>query len=324
MPQAEHEKIEHAAAAWLARQDRGELSAEDERAFTEWLHASVSHRVSYLRLQQTWARTHRLAAIAHRPALIDIERAARFHGMPRSMRTWRVAAAAAVLVVIALVTSFYPRSSAEYATVIGDIQMVPLEDGSHITINTASAVDVSYSRKRREVRLGQGEAFFDVARDEARPFLVHAGDVHVEVVGTQFGVYRREHEVQILVTEGRVRVHWQGGAEANQDLVLRAHDLAHITSSGVRVERLSEQTAGDTLAWRNGLIVFRNTPLIEAVKEFNRYSVTPIVIADPTLAQMPIGGSFKINNAAGFVRLLEQAFGARATNEADAIVMTMR
>lgn len=325
MPQAEHEKIEHTAAAWLARQDRGELTADDERALAEWLHASVAHRVSYLRLQQTWARTHRLAAIAHhRPALIDVERTPQRRAIPRLTRSLQVAAAALVLVIVGLVASFYPHSSAEYATVTGGIQIVPLDDGSHVTLNTASAVDVSYSRNRREVQLAQGEVFFDVARDAARPFFVHAGDTQVEVVGTQFSVYRREHEVQILVTEGRVRVHWQGGAHAKQDLLLGAHDLAHITSSGVRVEQLSEQTSEDKLAWRNGLIVFRNTPLIEAVKEFNRYSATPIVIADPVLAHMPIGGSFKINNSAGFVRLLEQAFGARANNDADAIVMTMR
>lgn len=323
MPQAEHKKIEQTAAAWLARQDRGELSAVDERAFAEWLDASVAHRVSYLRLQQSWARTHRLAAIANRPDLVNVESSPRINEAPRFMRAWRVAAAAIALLVVALVTSFYPRTATEYATAVGGMQSVPLEDGSHVTLNTASAVDVHYSRNRRDVQLTHGEAYFDVARDEARPFGVHAGDIHVEVLGTKFSVHRREQSVQVLVTEGSVSVRWQGFG-SKQDLLLRPHDLAHITSSGVRVEQLSEQSVNDTLAWRNGLIVFRNTPLIDAAKEFNRYSATPIVIADPMLAQMPIGGSFKTTNASGFVRLLEQAFGARANTEADAIVMTVR
>lgn len=323
MPSAEHEKIEETAAAWLAREDRGELSAEEERALADWLDASVAHRVSYLRLRHAWARTHRLAALAHRPAPAQSERASRWPALSRS-RAWGTAAAAAILVVVGLAVTFLPHGGAEYVTAIGDIQNVALEDGSHVTLNTASAVDVGYSRKRRDVQLTQGEAFFDVARDEARPFLVHAGDIQVEVVGTKFSVYRREHDVQILVEEGRVRVHWQGGAKAEQSLLLNARDLARISSSGVRVQQLSDQSAEEALAWRDGLIVFRNTPLIEAVQAFNRYSAVPIVVVHPELAQMPIGGSFKTDNAAGFVRLLEQAFGAHASTEPDAIVVTLR
>src|SRR3546814_2061558 len=93
-----------------------------------------------------------------------------------------------------------------YATSVGEIRRVPLADGSIAAINTASAIDVKLDDAARHVRVVEGEAWFQVARDKQRPFVVAAGRARVRAVGTAFSVRRRAGGADVLVTEGEVEV----------------------------------------------------------------------------------------------------------------------
>jgi transmembrane sensor len=189
---------------------------------------------------------------------------------------------------------------------------------------------VVLSATERHVDLTQGEAFFEVAKDPRRPFVVQAKGTRIIAVGTQFSVRREEgNQVQVLVTEGKVRI-----AAADSDAgsfaaspgvqpnLLTAGEAAHIGSDGLKVREEPAPQAEDALAWRDGYLVFRNTALSEAVAEFNRYSVHQIVVQDADMAAMPLTGKFRATNSDAFINLLEQTFHLQAQTASGEIVLS--
>lgn len=312
------------AAQWLARRDGGALSHAEEAAFVQWLDASVAHRVSYLRLDATWTRTQRLAALEHRehrehrvlhPARANV----RLKCLARGL-----AALACLIACAAAGWNAWGYSRSLYRTEIGALRSLPLDDGSRVTLNTDSSLRVKLSKRRREIDLRQGEAFFEVARDNARPFVVHTGAVDVEVVGTQFSVQRTRDAVRVLVNDGHVRVRAAGGRPGSQAMHMVAGDIAVLAADGTRLRHATPEELAAALSWRQGQIVFRDTPLAEAVAEFNRYRAKPLVITDPQLAAMRIGGTFRTANADGFLQLLQQAFDVRVSMQEEAVLLTRR
>ena len=319
----DHDDIERMAADWLARRDSGELSVADEAAFTAWLNASVAHRVSYLRLNATWTRTQRLAALERRDACATHPFAATTARLKRALRGAMVVSC----LVLACAASWYgwQYSRSIYRTEIGAMQSLPLADGSRVTLNTNSKMRVAISRGRREVDLRQGEAYFEVAHDSARPFLVHTGEVDVEVVGTQFAVHRSDESVRVLVNEGHVRIHaFVAAGSPSHLLEMVAGDIAVISTSGIEHRHAAPGELDAALSWRQGQIVFRDTPLMEAVAEFNRYRSKPLVILDPQLADMRIGGTFRTGNADGFLQLLQHGFEVNVSVQDQAVLLTRR
>lgn len=321
---SDHDDIEHIASQWIARRDRGNLSEPEESELKAWLAASLAHRVSFLRLNAGWARSQRMRALEHRDDLA----AATTQGMLRLSHTRRlqgIAAAACLVLACAIGWLGWINAADTYRTAIGALQSVALADGSRITLNTHSAVHVHVSKRRREVELEEGEAFFEVAHDTSRPFLVRSGPVEVQVVGTQFAVYRTSEGVKVIVSEGQVRVHGFGlAAQDSHPTDLTAADIAFITASGIELHHASTEELEAALSWRDGMLIFRDTPLMDAVAEFNRYNATPIVVVDPELAEMRIGGSFRNSNAEGFLRLLQQGFDISTDRQETAVLLSQR
>jgi transmembrane sensor len=127
------------------------------------------------------------------------------------------------------------------------------------------------------------------------------------------------------VSEGRVRVRSLAvGGEGAHATELGAGDVAMLSGSGIELRHASRSELEDALSWRTGMVVFRDTPLLQAVAELNRYTTTRIVIVDPQLATLRIGGTFRTSNAEGFLRLLTQAFEIEATPQGNVVVLTRR
>jgi transmembrane sensor len=173
----------------------------------------------------------------------------------------------------------------------------------------------------RRVDLLQGEAFFEVAKDTARPFVVGAGDQRVIAVGTQFSVRREEGDAQIVVTEGKVRVESAAAAPSAAPQVLAAGSIAQASATGTLVQRKTLSQAEELLSWRRGSLVFHDATLAEATAEFNRYNAHKIRIADPRIGELRIAGSFRSTNADAFVRLLKRGYPLRADVDGDDIVL---
>lgn len=218
-----------------------------------------------------------------------------------------------------------------YTTTVDGYQRIMLEDGSVVELNSSSEVNVQYTLSERGVRLVRGEAHFTVAKDSARPFSVEAGTVAMRAVGTAFNVRLTTDRVEVLVTEGTVHIGaapeheveplHSGAIEATGDvrqlqvasLLLAANERAIIATAfpgaapafePTAVERVKPEAIREALAWHGPRLVFVDTPLGEAIEQFNRRNPVQLELADPALAKLAIGGSFRAENVEAFVRLL--------------------
>src|SRR5581483_5979713 len=168
-----------------------------------------------------------------------------------------------------------------YSTPIGGIESVPIADGSQVTLNTDTRIRVDVDEHQRRVVLDRGEAFFQVAKDPTRPFIVVVGTQRVIAVGTQFSVRREAGEVQVAVTEGKVRVEDLSSSSlvgTPENVFLTPGSVARANDTGVMVQRRSVADVEAQLSWRSGVLRFRQITLAAAVAEFNRYNVRKIVI----------------------------------------------
>jgi transmembrane sensor len=251
-------------------------------------------------------------------------------GRARSLifRRRRLALAAAFL-LFALVVGLYLQlglNGGRYATPIGGLASVPMADGSNVTLNTDSQIRIALTDTERSVDLKRGEAFFEVSKDAHRPFVVHAGNKRVIAVGTKFSVRRDGDDVEIVVTEGKVRMEDgaaapSGRPDGSAEVFLTPGSIARADKAGVMVLRRTLPEAEEQLSWRTGRLMFRDQRLSEAIAQFNRYNVRKIVIQNPAIASLKIEGNFRATNAEAFVRLLESGFPVRSEIRDDQIVL---
>ncbi|MBB1602023.1 FecR domain-containing protein [Variovorax sp. UMC13] len=326
----EAQRIESAAADWLARRDGGNWTEADEQQLEAWIGASIAHRVAWLRLASVWQRSDRLGALrtpppipAPIPAPAPQPQPAR--PAPRLSRFSLQRIAAGVLVAAAGTAWLGWQHAQEaqgqhYATAVGARQSVALPDGSKLTLNTATQVRAAVNGSGRKVWLDAGEAYFDIAHDQAHPFVVIAGDRRITVLGTRFLVRRQGDQVNVTVEEGRVQIaSARPDTKSAEPTVLTRNQAAVTHADNVLVISRAPKQVDDELRWREGKLVFDQTTLGDAAAQFNRYNTRQLVIADPAIAQVRIGGSFDANNMSGFVALLKQGFGLAAQDSGNEI-----
>lgn len=342
-------QIEKAASAWLAKRDGGNWTDADQAMLEAWLQASTAHRVAFIRLEFVWQQALRLRVLgaSEQPGVPENPAKSRFpafewrrsqqaealaapavnqaqnvRGSTPRVRHWALAASVVLVAgLLAWAAHFMMMSGASYSTAIGGLASVPMVDGSKVTLNTNSEIRVAVSDSERRVNLEQGEAFFQVAKDPSRPFVVIAGSERVVAVGTQFSVRRDEHGLRVVVTEGRVRVEPPRGSPARPVAELTAGSIAQSGGEGVLIQQRPIQEAEDFLSWRRGYLVFRNTTLTDAVAEFNRYTTSRIAIEDAEVGALRIGGNFRSDNVEAFLRLLQEGFDIDVEKRDEALVL---
>jgi transmembrane sensor len=330
--------IEAEAAAWIARADaRG--GADQDPQLAAWLVADPRHRAAYLRLAHAWERSQRLARLRPGDRSIDPDllapprppsrwarlrraagdatddaraRRARAH-RPRRARSVATAAGLGAAAVL-LLWNVLPTSSArDYSTGADGLSRVFLPDGSAVTMNANTELRVRFTAARRSVTLLRGEAHFSVKHDTERPFEVHAGDRIVVAVGTAFDVRLEQgDDVEVTVTEGRVALlenHAAHPAAGPALQTLSAGQDAHLTLERITVQRLDTAQLFHRLAWERRELSFDGQSLREAVAEFDRYTNRKLVIDDPSIAGLEIGGTFRALDVGSFVAALSRAFG---------------
>nr|WP_321358892.1 FecR domain-containing protein [uncultured Hyphomonas sp.] len=308
---------EQVAADWVARLDReGLLSActdvdalcQDEEDFALWLNAEMAHRVAFLRALSAWSRAERLSVLrSNQPAPRK--------SFVRRPAVQMLAAAACVAMAILVVMPFglfggepAAPQPLHYQTARGEMKTLTLEDGSVLTLNTDTSVDVTFSDDKRQVALIEGEAFFDVAKAPERPFLIDAGEGQVRVLGTSFGVERRQGVVEVAVSEGTVWVGSSAQKDASES-ILTPGMIGYASANGVIVETTDVETVSQRLMWREGRLKFNDTPLRDVAAEFNRYNTIQLVVTDEATGDIEIGGTFRLDNVEAFARLANDGLG---------------
>lgn len=330
---SDQEAIAATAAAWLAQRDEG-FTPREAAEFARWRAADPRHDLEIARLEATWSalqqlRDFRPEAARHPDRDLLAARGRRIRVIPALAAT--VAFAAAVALVAAWWASSHrpgaEAASVAHSTTMDGFERVLLPDGSMAELNAATEIRVLFSPEERRVRLVRGEAHFTVAKNPARPFRVRAGDVDVQAVGTAFNVRLQERSIEILVTEGKVavaegarpaatasstdaRVQTKSVSSPSEATEVSANErlvLASPTGSSPgrsAVEKLAPAAVREALAWQGPRLVFTDTPLAEAIAQFNRRNPAQLELGDAELADWPIDGSFRAENVDAFVRLL--------------------
>jgi len=329
------DRVMQLAGAWLARQDRG-LTAAESAEFRIWIQADASHAAAVAQLERTMSTFERLRELE--PHTAEKPDCDAFAPPSRASRRWLTVASLGVAAAIATMvwsgrTGSTPATW-HYATAESGFEHATLVDGSRVKLNANTSVDIEFTARERRVHLSRGEAHFEVAKDSVRPFVVRANRVSVSAVGTAFNVRLATAGVEVLVTEGKVRVEpaqasgttrASEGAAPEIPLLTAGHKVvvpAAILTESPEIAAISPEEMHRALAWHTRVVEFRKTPLKEIVAEFNRLNLQQIVIADADLETLRVGGSFRTDQPEAFVRLLENSFGVAAERSGD--VLTLR
>lgn len=306
--------IDDAAAAWAAREDRAPLSPSDRRALQAWLNGDPRRPGAYLRARALSLRSESAAALGPGYDPTNFEPAGRAAPSRRRILAWGGMAASLGAVGLVGVGLHAPKA---HATDLGEVRLVPLEDGSTMMLNTATRVTVKYDSTHRRIRLVSGEADFSALSDARRPFVVEAGGRRFMVAGTSaFRIRKLKDEpIDILVHHGRIDVAPARSGEGaplplgpNTRLEISASPAPHDVPPKPRA--VAPSAVSRELAWRTGKIAFEGETLAEAARAFSRYSDIRIVIDDPALAEEPITGLFAANDPVGFSHAAASVFGA--------------
>jgi transmembrane sensor len=296
------------AANLFLRRRSGDWTEADARDLEAWLDAAPLHRECFDSVERMWGAAGDVAGSPALRALRAEALAARPRGGRWSRRRFAAMAASLAVVVVAggvgLMTQrdgglapAMERRAQVYRTAVGERATVTLADGSRLLLNTSSEVKVDYSGMRRGLELVSGEAWFDVAKDPSRPFVVSAGRHTVTAVGTSFDVRLEQAGLRVAVVEGRVAVDAVGRGRVSD---VRAGERIDVDGE-TAVLRPSGPVAGD---WREGRIEFASATLAEAAAEMNRYRRVPIVVTDPAVAKMRVSGVFYSGENSGFLDAL--------------------
>ena len=336
------ERIEDEAGLWLVRLDGRQLSPEETRELKAWLRRSDYHRDYLTRLAKQWDGMAALNKLATLFPLADNNLGRAGHSNNKQTHAgfatkwlpqWQPVLAFSLMLVVVLAgwqsSLFDPAaSSGVYITAVGETKRQVLSDGSVITLNTNTQVQVSYTDKQRKVSLLQGEANFDVAKNTQQPFVVYAGQGLVRAVGTAFNVRLSEAGdvglVDVIVTEGRVKVRSRY-AEPYEQPLAGQHPLSQrLMDAGQRVQYsdaselveaipTEEEALLRKLAWQKGSLVFKGETLAQAVAEISRYTDKRLTIADASLKSLQVGGRYKTDDIDSLLSSLAEVMNIKIT-----------
>jgi transmembrane sensor len=334
------ESIAATAAQWLARHDRG-LRPEEQVEFDVWLAGEPRHAAAYDRICAGWDQCENAKKI---PELVRLAQALDEQTRPRPVRAawpWRpalgLAAAAGLVVFLGLWQRRAPAPppaqavAANYRVIPTTVQRLVLEDGSVAELRgNDSAIKTEFTAAERRVLLLRGEAYFEVAKNPDRPFVVAAGRIAVRATGTAFNVQLNNTDLAVVVTEGRVTVVAEPGAKPDTPTV---GSLAPLLAAGQRallaretptrapmllkVDALTAGELADVLAWQATWLVFDETPLEDTIEAFNRHGSHHVVVGDAALRARRLTGKFRTDNIEGLLRLLEFTMNVKVERRAD-------
>ena len=328
------EKIESDAALWVVRLERG-LTGTEQDEFLEWLTSDPRHGDELSRQKSGWTRLDLLAdwrpehsRHPNRDLLAPASSRLVTRLKENAVLYFSVSLATAAVIAIGVffLRARAPEPRPAAPARIALIEERRLEDGSLVALNRGAEIRVNFSAKLRSVELSRGEAHFQVAKNPDRPFVVTAHGVQVRAVGTAFDVRLKSAAVEVVVTEGKVRVESpeSPGSKPNESFVEAGQrtvvSLAPATPASVASVTPTEVDA--LLAWQPRLLDFTDASLRSIVAEFNRRNAPiQLVIADPALADTVLNASLRSDNIEGFLRLLDGGFGIKAERSGNVVVL---
>jgi transmembrane sensor len=337
MPDREQaSEIEDAATIWAAKAERG-LTAKDRAQLDQWLEGDSRHLGAFVRAQAAWIHAERAVALGKMPETEPeetedapappLQKELRARTLNRRMALGGGGALAAS------VAAAYVVGSGRHRTLesgVGEIRRIILKGGTTLTLDTDTRVDVALSSNDRKLELVRGKLFLDVARWQDLPLIVRAGDLVLETAEGAFGLQSLgKTPIVTLVTKGKLIASQSRGMFGQKQTVTVEKDHAltlapdePLLASGVRPVAAAQQE--QLLAWRDGMLSFGGELLGDAVRAFDRYGATRIVVADPELARQRITGLFKADDPKGFATAIAASFDGVVTSQGETIRISSR
>ncbi|BCA56580.1 hypothetical protein W02_37200 [Nitrospira sp. KM1] len=326
------------ASYWIALSAE-EMSADDTARFTEWLATDPLHERAYQDVARFWGALDRIppedarqldqyveVPVRNPSETVPVEsssttRLLRKHGRTISGRRLALVAASIVLVLGVWWVAGAFHMTADYRTATGELRSITLDDGTRVDLGPRTALSVAFDAGFRKVTLHEGEAFFQVAPDAARPFEVEAGWGSINALGTAFNVHRYADHVMVMVSEHAVRV--ATTADPSNGLRLEAGNRVRYDDTG----RIGTAEAADTrreLAWKRQRLVFENQPLEDVIEDLNRYRSGWIIVRDSTLKRLSITASVDTGHPDRALRMIEETLPVSSLRITDRVVLLSR
>jgi transmembrane sensor len=310
--------IRNEAAAWIMQLNAPDRTANTNAALRIWLAQGAVHREAFETAIDMWNAASTLpVSVAGRIAQ---------QGIPErgsAQRPWLMAAAVAFVCLgtaAGIVNHFRDPS---LATTVGEQRTLTLKDGTRVTLNTETRLTIAYDEKERRIDLDSGEAFFEVAKNVQRPFIVTVADRQVTALGTSFIVRHDDERTAVTLVEGKVSVAPLASSPARMP---RSEMPITILEPGERLTinshtpaQLDRPQLAKITAWKRGQAAFQNTPLPEAIAEMNRYSSKKLVIADASAAAVRVSGIFRVGESQIFALALANTYPLSTVEQGDTI-----
>jgi transmembrane sensor len=334
MPDREQaSQIEDVATVWAARAERG-LTADERSQLDRWLEGDSRRLGAFVRAQAAWIHAERAGALGKMPEqmpdppLETVEdEPPVYRAVSRRLLLGGGGAAAASIVAAGLFAwdRYHVLESG-----IGETRQIALANGTNLTLDTDTRVDIATRSDDREIVLRRGKLFLDAAQSRGLPITIGVGDLLIETAKSAF-------ELQSLIGEPIVALVTNGGLTVSQSTGLFGKRRELPLSKGEALtldpqERLSaanihpaaEGSVAKLLAWRQGMLSFGGETLGDAVRAFDRYSTYRIAVADRDLANQRVSGLFKANDPKGFAMAIAASFGAIVNEQGNEIQLSLK
>jgi transmembrane sensor len=320
IPSSARQQREEVALLWVTRLAaepgntrlaESRLNALERADLERWLAIDPDNAHAYAEARQLW----QLTGLAAAPIAQDedaalqalLHKARRHRARPR--RRMAALAVAATLVLAALLTlvwqpeRWFDNSLADYHSAPGQRLDIALADGSEVTLDGDSAIDVELTAEGRNVVLRRGAAFFKV-RHNGQGFVVHANGGEVRVVGTRFEVRRQAEGTQVTVEEGRVAVSAQPALPAQ--FITAGQRLDYHDGQLSAVQPIEPAQA---FAWRDGRLSLRRQPLADVLEQLRRDYPGRILLLNASLGQRAVSGDFAAQDPLSVLAALQGVLG---------------
>ncbi|MGV1753165.1 FecR family protein [Agrobacterium sp. CG674] len=300
--------LDEQAALWVARMQSADAVPSDHQAFQDWLRADPSHQDAYADMAALWGDMR------------DVQITSPSRQAPKSRRaaltTLCLLCLLGATAILSRQAGLIDRLQAAHYTGVGETRIVTLEDGTQISLNSDTAIETHYSAHERRIILLRGEAFFDVAKNPQRPFIVDNNSLMAQALGTHYSVRAGNGSLpqEVQVEEGEVEVKTTSGTAR-----LGAGDVVTMDGQGAIVR--SRQDVANNTAWREGKLVFSGQSLQQVLQILAQYRHGKILVLDDEAAHLSVSGIFDLHDTDQALRILESNLPVNVTKLSGMMVL---
>tara|TARA_R110000744_G_scaffold15958_6_gene44232 strand:- start:1312 stop:2349 length:1038 start_codon:yes stop_codon:yes gene_type:complete len=316
--------IDDEASIWLVRLDNGNLSDQSRKELKTWLSADKRHPVALKAMADVWDDMDEiLMIIDNKDSSVKVSIWPILKPIFKPVMLAASISFMALLLWVGMPNNVHKNS---YATLIGQQMDATFDDGSIIHLNTNTHIETEFTDNKRIIKLVKGEALFEVAHDPNRPFIVYAGDRLVQAIGTKFVVHLKSEDIQVTVTDGKVKMSkvalnttltdindlTNTAIQKDDVYIIKGEKVVVTQDKAPTLTHIKAENMARELSWLNGKLIFVNEELSDVIEEINRYVEIEIVLDDSTLHDIPISGRFDLKDSDALIEAIELSFNMKS------------